>query len=184
MERLKTVRIKDNRVAEALLIKLKDECKEIKVEEESRTLFVLVKNLEYALNGKTNVALQFLKVKNSLDKDYTAIKTKIEQSKVKRIKAKIKARQKNIVDNDLALIMSKGDDASDEIPEEKNKAVELIRNPSVTRRFSNRFRQFQLPEETNLKSRSSHFLTKEKKSNTIEREVNSSESNKLFVRVI
>jgi len=167
-----------------LLTKLKNECKEIKVEEESRILYVLVKNLEYALNGKANVALQFLKVKNALDNDYAAIKTKIEKSKVKRIRAKIKARQRHISNNDLTLIMSKGDDVSDEIPEEKNKAVELIKNPSVTRRFSNRFKQFPMAEENNLKSRSNHFLIKDKKNNTVDEKEKDTASNNLFVRII
>lgn len=144
------------------LTKLRNDCKEIKIEEDSRATFVLVKNLKAALQGKANVALQFLKAKKAVDDDYSFIQKKVRESKITRIKAK----HNYISANNIVLTLK--DEPSDEIPDENEKALELIRSPSVTRRFSNRFTQMGMAEGQNAVSRSSHFFVNSRKGNTVQ----------------
>lgn len=102
-----------NNLAENQLARFKSDCKEIK--ENSKTTFVLIKNLEAALNGKTSIASQFLKVKEALDNGYSIIRKKMEKEKMNKYKkAKLKEE----------LSSSKGDDASDET----NKPLEVIKS--------------------------------------------------------
>eukprot|EP00826_Nyctotherus_ovalis_P032956 TRINITY_DN2656_c0_g1_i1.p1 TRINITY_DN2656_c0_g1~~TRINITY_DN2656_c0_g1_i1.p1 ORF type:complete len:121 (+),score=23.27 TRINITY_DN2656_c0_g1_i1:1565-1927(+) len=79
---------------------------------------------------------------------------------------RIKAKHNYISANNIALTLK--DEPSDEIPDENDKALELIRSPSATRRFSNRFTQMGMLEKQNAVSRSSHLFINNKKGNTVQ----------------
>ena len=139
-----------NKIAENHLIRLRNECKEMKIKENSKVAFVLSKNLNTALTGKTNVASRFLKAKKAIDKDYSIIKERIESGKLSEdLNDELKGEKSPSAGDEL-----------EEIPDETDRALQLIKSPTSFKYFSNRFCQHEITTDQKIITRSSYSLLK------------------------
>lgn len=137
-----------------MLMRLLKECKEIVLNQNEKILPVLSKNIEVALSAKGKAAAHFPSLKNNLKDDHCIEKIKEELKKFKSSSnsgfitgdheatnepnSAIDSKEDRTVH--FKQIVKTNEDC-DEIPEEVDARLYMVKSPSETRKFYNCFKQ-------------------------------------------